>query len=89
MRKAKTNYFIQLIGESGGNRSYLWKHINTILNHKPNQYREIKELNIGGVVTTDIKEIANELNIYFIQSESINLNGHTSNFQQSQSGNDV
>ncbi len=78
LRKAKTNYFMQLINDSGGNSSYLWKHINTLLNRKPKRHGEIKELNIKGTISTNIKEIANELNSYFIQS----VDELTSNFEK-------
>lgn len=46
LRKAKTNYFMQLVNDSGGNSSYLWNHINTHLNRKSNHSGEIKELNV-------------------------------------------
>ena len=69
---------MQLINDSGGNSSYLWKHINALLNRKPKCHGEIKELNIKGTISTNIKDIANELNTYFIQS----VDELTSNFEK-------
>ena len=69
---------MQLINDSGGNSSCLWKHINTLLNQKPKHHGEIKEISVKGMISINIKEIANELNTYFIQS----VDELKSNFQK-------
>ena len=68
LRKAKTTYFTQLIVESEGNSTSLWKHLNSLTKRKPRQQKSVTELEVNGVISTDSTEIANEFNNYFIQS---------------------
>lgn len=64
----RTAYFEQLISESGGNSSSLWKCINKLSKRECIQRKPLLQLHIKGTLSTDSTEIANEFNRYFIQS---------------------
>ncbi len=66
--KSKTAYFEQLIAESGGNSSSLWKCINKHSKREGIQRKPLLELYINERLSTDSTEIANKFNIYFVQS---------------------
>lgn len=59
LRKAKTTYFTQLIVESKGNSTSLWKHLNNLTKLKPSQRKSITELEVNGVISNDSTVIAN------------------------------
>ena len=65
---AKTCYFMQLIADSKGKSSALWKHLNTLTNRASNMKRSNVELNINGTVSNDALEIANDFNTFFTKS---------------------
>ena len=67
LRKAKDSYYTQLIGKAKGNNSSIWRHLNNLTN-KPNKYKGIKELTINGKNINNNAIMANELNLYFVQS---------------------
>ena len=59
---------MQLIEESEGNSTALWKHLNSLTKLKPSQQKIITELEVNGVNSTDNSAIANEFNNLFKRS---------------------
>lgn len=59
LRKAKTAYFMQLIAESEGNSTALWKHLNSLTKLKSSEQKTITDLEVNGVNSTDYSVIAN------------------------------
>ena len=59
---------MQLIADSKGKSSALWKHLNTLTNRASNMKRSNVEFYINGTVSNDVLEIANEFNKLFTKS---------------------
>ncbi len=69
LRKAKANFFIDIIKEEKGNSKLIWRNINKLSkkDSKQNQGRG-HELKIQGILTNDPNEIASTFNTYFTES---------------------
>ncbi len=76
LRKAKANFFIDIIKEEKGNSKLIWRNINKLTkkDSKHNQGRG-HELKIKGILTNDLDEIASTFNTYF--TESVQNLSHT------------
>lgn len=64
----KNTYFAQLIAESEGISTSLWKHFNSLTKLQPSQWKAIMELEVNGVITSDSTEITDKFNNLIIQS---------------------
>ncbi len=66
IREAKKSFIEQKLKNIGGNSREIWNLMNWILNKKGKENETITKLICNGKELTDIKEIANELNTFFI-----------------------
>lgn len=68
MRKAKANYYFEIIKRANGNGKVIWKNINTLLGRKnEDQFRNL-QLQVNGTLTDDLSKVVNMFNSYFISS---------------------
>lgn len=68
LRKAKANFFIQVIDSARGNGKKIWQHINKLTGKYHKQDIKGMELTIGNKLVSDPKVLCQELNSFFIAS---------------------
>ena len=79
LRKAKANFFLEIIKQAKGNSKLLWKGIDQLSGKAPSNSAPL-ELKLNGNIHTDRLAVANGFNDYFLNSV-IELGGKFSEVQ--------
>lgn len=68
IRKAKANFFIEIIKGTNGNGKLIWENLNDLLGRNKDINFKDLQLQVKGMLTDNLDIIVNSFNRYFISS---------------------